>query len=1216
MEFKQSILALSVITVLAGCGSSSDDSSKDVVVPPVVTDPDSPTVSEAKINGVASKGTLKNAHLTFYKYEEGTPVELTEGELNGSSLVTDENGLYQVTLSDVQGIVKVKLSVSSDLDSPTLMVCDAPTGCGVDDADVAIDFGDDVNLTLQDPEFSLTSILSIDSETTEMQDTANITPLTHMATALAESRGDVSEQTISDAQSEIANTFGLIGALNSLTPGAMETPSSLFEQENTNAMRYALINAGIAHALYIEEPELALSAKLNSAITDMVAANGAMLASSDADDDDEFELSIEDVLNGSEQALTQLIEVIAEDPLLVEHLDDLEQIATNIANEIQVKITQAGDDGRIKGNVSDETQGDAIAKASAMVNDIRLFANLFDVTNSSGEQFESQGEQFVNLVEAAGDMVAEQADSFALLSDVIEAVTDIHQQLENEEVTGTVFDLADYLSTAGTGSVTIDEENLVFSVDAQAGAEKLTLDVAINALAENTQYQLLLSGMAENDAVALTIGEGSHATLNLDRAVTRSQIESGDVSAEPTKGELKLSVTLAQKATDTVVNPISFTGALTAELLPLKVYSAESLNGWEQTAWDYTLEQDTLVLPKMASLSGEFSSLEGELVKATATVNIKDLETYTPPELKGFGEMYEDIAQVTINEADTELNLSINNDETLTQYVYTKTAESSGNWKIAASRTTDIEGYFQGTFNREAYNSGERQYYMYNQNNIVSDTQYSWIEYIEYNESDGVYNLMANFDYFSDFNQGVLTNSEGEQVNIADIPYQNNGWAYTLEEIEGWLSIGTSVDPGSISSYYYGVFESGYSASLKDIGDFRFNTEDVLDKVKAGESFMVDGYLVSPLLNGQLVITVSDDATNLEAVVEGGTTQAISIDRAEDISFTVSNEIIDNDGRLDEWKTLKVSRADIALEENLKVEYFQQYDDWSWGSAINLTPIDSDSDSQAGTFMCTGIDFNKVNAAGEYLDYDGSVINIEEQSFDCGSYSTVDEFVDASWIFARFAITSENLNSFTADEVFISSLNGYRNEAPEPVNPDEEPSQQFKARTYYSYIDGLGRVAADFTQPEHMQWSADGTYTIDMYLAQPELGSNVENEETFLDVNAALNVQVKVGEYNLELNLTGERTELEQGKLALDVKYQLPESDKQRSFIVSYDTKLETLSATNAENVKLVLAEPEDEDAEQQVLGTIMVGDEKAAEIVKRDSLMLIVYENGTVETL
>jgi len=1215
MEFKKSILALSILTFLAGCGSS-DDADEVKNTPPVVTDPETPTVSEAKINGVASKGTLKNAQLTFYKYVEGSAVELTDDELGDSSLVTNENGQYQVTLNDIQGVVKVELSVSGDADSPTIMVCDAPTGCGVGADDVAIKFGENVNLTLQDPEFSLTSILSVSSDSADTQDTANITPLTHMATALAESRGDVSEQTISDAQSEIANTFGLIGALNSLTPGAMETPSSLFEQENTNAMRYALINAGIAHALYIEEPELALSAKLNSAIIDMVAANGGMLVSADADDDDEFELSIEDVLNGSEQALTQLIDVIAEDPLLVEHLDDLEQIATNIANEIQVKITQAGDDGRIKGNVSDETQGDAIAKASAMVNDIRLFANLFDVTNSSGEQFESQGEQFVNLVEAAGDMVAEQADSFALLSDVIEAVTDIHQQLENEEVTGTVFDLADYLSTAGTGSVTIDEENLVFSVDAQAGAEKLTLDVAINALAENTQYQLLLSGMAENDAVALTIGEGSHATLNLDRAVTRSQIESDDVSAEPTKGELKLSVTLAQKATDTVVNPISFTGALTAELLPLKVYSAESLNGWEQTAWDYTLEQDTLVLPKMASLSGEFSSLEGELVKATATVNIKDLESYVPPELKGFGEMYEDIAQVTINEADTELNLSINNDETLTQYVYTKTAESSGNWKIAASRTTDIEGYFQGTFNREAYNSGERQYYMFNQNNIVSDTQYSWIEYIEYNESDGVYNLMANFDYFSDFNQGVLTNSEGEQVNIADIPYQNNGWFYSLEEAQEWLSIGTSVDPGSISSYYYGVFESGYSASLKDIGDFRFNTEDVLDKVKAGESFMVDGYLVSPLLNGQLVITVSDDATNLEAIVEGGTTQVITIDRADVNSFSISNEIKDNSGELDERQTLKVSSHEVALGQNLNAEYYHQADDWNWGNFVSLMPIDSDNDSLVDYLACKQIDFFRINGSGEYLDYDGSVISIEEQGYDCGSYSTVDDFIDTSWDFSRFGITSESIDSFTVDDAFISGLNSYRSDNPVPINPGEEPSQQFKARTFYSYVDGLGRVAADFTQPEHMQWSADGTYTIDMYLAQPELGSNVENEETFLDVNAALNVQVEVGEYNLELNLTGERTELEQGKLALDVKYLLPDSDKQRSFIVSYDTKLETLSATNAENVKLVLAESDDEEAEQQVLGTIMVGDEKAAEIVKRDSLVLIVYENGTVETL
>ncbi|MDN3378272.1 MULTISPECIES: hypothetical protein [unclassified Pseudoalteromonas] len=1215
MEFKQSILALSVLTVLAGCGGSSDDNS-EVTNPPVVTDPETPTVSEAQINGVASKGTLKNAQLTFYKYVEGSAVELTDEELGDSSLVTDENGQYLVTLNDIQGVVKVELSVSSDADSPTIMVCDAPTGCGVGADDVAIKFGENVNLTLQDPEFSLTSILSVSSDSADTQDTANITPLTHMATALAESRGDVSEQTISDAQSEIANTFGLVGALNSLTPGAIETPSSLFDQENTNAMRYALINAGIAHALYIEEPDLSLSAKLKFAIDDMVAANGGMLVSADADDDDEFELSIEDVLNGSEQALTQLIEVIAEDPSLVEHLDDLEQIATNIANEIQVKLTQADDEGRIKGSVSDETQGDAIAKASAMVNDIRLFANLFDVTNSSGEHFESQGEQFVNLVEAAGDMVAEQGDSFALLSDVIEAVTDIHQQLENEEVTGTVFDLADYLSTAGTGSVTIDEENLVFSVDAQAGAEKLTLDVAINALAENTQYQLLLSGMAENDAVALTIGEGSHATLSLDSAVTRSQIESGDVNAEPTKGELKLSVTLAQKATDTVANPVSFTGNLTAELLPLRVYSTESLNGWEQTAWDYTLEQDTLVLPKMASLSGEFSSLDGEFVKATATVNIKDLESYVPPELKGFGEMYEGIAEITINEANTALNLSVNDDETVTAYTFVKTAPDAGNWKVSANRTTDIEGYFQGSFTREAFTYQGVQFYLYNYYNEVNDDYYGYVEFIEQVEFDEYYQpfvVKRHYQYFKEYNDGVLITEDGSSIAVLDIMFNNYGEYHDYYDALNGLNIGiqTPVEQiSTITDYFDDAFANDFSVAVGDKGSYRLIFDDNDTSLAAGLNIDLDGYLVSPILEDMLTITVSDEAATLQASVQDGEVQTINVAKSSETNFSVDNVTVSKSGDFVQSETLSVITQGEGLAQTTTVEFFDRYLDGSWGRYEKLTAIDNDDDQIADSLDCINFDFHSKTADGLYYDYDGNLIDINEQSGDCGHFANFTEFAAYSWQFSRFGINGENLANFTAVDTFKSRLYSIN----PPSISGEEPT--FEPVYYRSFVSGLGEIRADFTQPEHMQWSADGTYTIDMYLTQPELGTNVENEETFLDVNAALNVQVKVGEYNLELNLTGERTELEQGKLALDVKYQLPESDKLRSFIVSYDTKLETLSATNAENVKLILADSDDEQAEQQVLGTIMVGDEKAAEIVKRDSLVLIVYENGTVETL
>ncbi|MDQ9093299.1 hypothetical protein RC083_17105 [Pseudoalteromonas haloplanktis] len=1215
MEFKKSLLALSIVAVLSGCGGSSDDKPVDGK-DPIVTEPVTPVVSEALVQGVASKGTLKNAQLTFFKYVEGEAVELTANELGESSLVTDENGQYQVTLNDVKGIVKVQVSASSDAESPTLMVCDAPKGCGVDDTDTVVKFGDDVNLTLQDPEFSLTSILSISSENTNTQDTANITPLTHMATALAESRGSVSEQAIADAQSEIANTFGLVGALNLLTPGALEAPSSLFDSNNSNAMRYALINAGIANSLYLEEPELALSTKLSSAVADMVAANGAFLASSKSDDDDDFEFSLEDVLTGSEQALAQLIEVIANDPALIEHLDDLEQAATNLANEIQVKITQAGDDGRIKGKVSDETQGDAIAKASAMVNDIRLFANLFDVTNSSGADFESQGEQFVSLVEAAGDMVAEQADSFALLSDVIEAVTEIHQQLENGEVTGTVFDLADYLTTAGTGRVTIDEENLIFSVTAQSGEEKLSLDVAINALTENTQYQLLLSGMAENAAVEFTIAEGSHATLTLDSAVTRAQIESGDVNAEPTKGELKLNVALAQKVTTTVTNPVSFTGALTAELLPLQVYSAEYSHGsWNQSAWDYTLEQDMLVLPKMASLSGEFSSLEGELVKATATVNIKDLESYIPPELKGFGEMYKGIAEITINEANTALNLSVNDDETVTAYTFVKTAPDAGNWKVSANRTTDIEGYFQGSFTREAFTYQGVQFYLYNYYNEVNDDYYGYVEFIEQVEFDEYYQpfvVKRHYQYFKEYNDGVLITEDGSSIAVLDIMFNNYGEYHDYDDALNGLNIGirTPVEQiSTITDYFDDAFANDFSVVVGDKGSYRLIFDDNDTSLVAGLNTELNGYLVSPNLEDMLTITVSDEAATLQASVQDGEVQTINVARSSETNFSVDNVTVSKNGDFVQSETLTVKTQGEGLAQTITVEFFDRYLDDSWGRYEKLTAIDSNDDQITDSFNCVNFDFYSKTVDGLYYDYDGNLIDINEQSGNCGNFANFTEFA-YSWQFSRFGINGENLASFTAVDTFKSRLYSIN----PPSIPGEEPT--FEPVYYRSFVSGLGEVRADFTQPEHMQWSADGTYKIDMYLTQPELGTNVENEETFLDVNAALNVQVKVGEYNLELNLTGERTELEQGKLALDVKYLLPESDKQRSFIVSYDTKLETLSATNAENVKLVLAEPADEDAEQQVLGTIMVGDEKAAEIVKRDSLVLIVYENGIVETL
>ena len=109
MEFKKSVLALGVLTVLSGCGSSDDDKKTNPVDNIAVT---------SDIKGVASKGTFINAPVYFYKYVDGTPVKLTAEELGAASTMTDENGQYSAQVK-VEGLVKVEIGVSQDISSPT-----------------------------------------------------------------------------------------------------------------------------------------------------------------------------------------------------------------------------------------------------------------------------------------------------------------------------------------------------------------------------------------------------------------------------------------------------------------------------------------------------------------------------------------------------------------------------------------------------------------------------------------------------------------------------------------------------------------------------------------------------------------------------------------------------------------------------------------------------------------------------------------------------------------------------------------------------------------------------------------------------------------------------------------------------------------------------------------------------------------------------------------
>ena len=61
-----------------------------------------------------------------------------------------------------------------------------------------------------------------------------------------------------------------------------------------------------------------------------------------------------------------------------------------------------GDNGRIDPVAEQPTEGDAIAKAKAMVEDVRLFSHLFEVGTDSNSAISGEGEAYVALIEEAG----------------------------------------------------------------------------------------------------------------------------------------------------------------------------------------------------------------------------------------------------------------------------------------------------------------------------------------------------------------------------------------------------------------------------------------------------------------------------------------------------------------------------------------------------------------------------------------------------------------------------------------------------------------------------------------------------------------------------------------------------------------------------------------------------------------------------------------------
>jgi len=1197
MNLKKTLVCIAIATTLSACGSSSKK--KD---PVKVDTPDPIAPVQTIVNGTAIKGIISNGIITVFKYVDGAPVALTEDELEGSEFSTDEDGVYSITLIDYEGPLKVQVSPSTDTDNPTMMLCDVPDGCG----DIA--FGQLINLTTSDSSFSLSSITTVDPTLTEPV-LINISAVTHIATTLIEAQDTISAETISTTLSEVGNSLGIIGDITQLTPTDINSNSAVAGEDNSAELRYGLINAAIAGALFDQLPVgVTASDRLAEATADLVDNDGEFIVAQD--DDISFELALTDVLTQASGIATVLAQSITDDTALSDTgsvVDLLDQTSTNLVNENIVRVAQAGEDGRVE-TVSDQViDGDAIAQAAGLVDDIRVFANLFDITKSSGADVSSQADAAVMLAEDANAMLLAEKETFTLLADIAGALSDIQMAIDDETTDATTFNLADWLtaedSATATGTVNFDRQARTFSITALSNGQQLNLSVAITQENSDMSVKLAISGEVLTAGMQLTIDAASFAQLNFAQAVSE-EILVGEDSPEPTSGQLNLTVTLAQLATEAVTNPISFTGIVQTTLVPVtqkKVqrdwdnYNYEETNqfGWLNYQ-NSEIVSEQILLPQMLSLSGELSALAGDSIQATLTVNLPDAADFEAAGLPGYGKEIVNGYTISASADGNTINHTMANAFTAVE-VFTP-GTSTGEWSSHYTETSldPTIGLYERIDSSMINSTDLGNEYIFT--TVVHSGEYDYAVRLILTPVEGGYIVGQKSKYYpvtAETDNPALLNDDGElldeQGEIIAL-YADPDYFYTTAEeaFQGWFHL-TEVLPETITdgiSYAQAQLVDGNNYGVDPaIGGMLIAEPELISNLSAGSELSFNTQVIRPYYPDSISISISDNGNEITTTVLDQQTSHSILDMSSAGNFTYASETTNRYGSDNQQVVSTTEDVGFTEQKIVIVKYHGDH----YVELIEVTPQDTTGDSVADTFQnCSG--WGSSYQDGNLVDYAGELINPY-----CNNYYDYDQAL-------KYVV------SFTQTPLAITSL---IESNIQQVNLEQQPFD------IIGWIDDIGYVGKQLNDEEVGLLVAGSTNTFDAKLIEAASVSGLEDADHYLAANAAFSLAVNLGDYSVILELMATRTALDDGDLSLQATYSLPNEDGQRSFTITHNTATEIATITNEQGVTISLNLADDEQSEGEVtLGTIMVDGEAAATIVDRDGLILIIYASGAVESI
>ncbi|PCI46360.1 MAG: hypothetical protein COB51_07280 [Moraxellaceae bacterium] len=417
-KFARIFLTWCIFVGLSACGggggsSSADQAAGDVgngVVSSGVSDDIQyhPSVTDdfvaVNVSGSAVKGIISNGLVTLFSLS-------AQGDQAGvlGSGVTDQWGSFQIDIPEsYSGLVEVVVSGNSDAVSPTLMICDSSSGCGVYDSVTELDLNDNDTIDFGE-RFALSSAFEI-THIVEYAGggepfSAYVTPLTHLTSRFAKSFEDgATEENLNLARNQVANLFNLVNEFDELEALDITQLEDL-DSIDGDVLNYSLIAASFA-GLASDGGDLGeIIAQLAA---DFTANNGQLLQVSSVDSD----VSLSQIFQNAIDLTNQL--GVASDVL-----DPLRNLLVQ-----QVSYASLAQEGELTSSLFSETiNADPLVQVKTFTQDLQSWSDSLQLGNLESLAFSDQLREVESVVTstqmlAALAAVGKYAAVFSVIPDV------------------------------------------------------------------------------------------------------------------------------------------------------------------------------------------------------------------------------------------------------------------------------------------------------------------------------------------------------------------------------------------------------------------------------------------------------------------------------------------------------------------------------------------------------------------------------------------------------------------------------------------------------------------------------------------------------------------------------------------------------------------------------------------------------------------------------